>query len=138
MKILLAADGSEFTRKAARFVAQHVGWLKDKPEIIVHHVRPKFPFPGGVGGSTIERYEREEADKALAVAAGELTAAGVAHETAYTVGDVAEEVAAVAKRRGVDIVVVGSHGHGALAKLALGSVATKLLAVVEAPVLVVR
>jgi len=138
MKILIAADGSEYTRKAARFVARHAGWLKDAPEVIVHHVRPPFPYPGAVGAATIERYMREEAEAALAVAGKELAAAGIAHSESYSIGDIADEIAEVAARRKADIVVVGSHGHRALARMALGSVATRLLATLEVPVLVVR
>jgi len=36
------------------------------------------------------------------------------------------------------MIVMGSHGHGALQNLVMGSVATKVLAVTKVPVLIVR
>jgi len=36
------------------------------------------------------------------------------------------------------LVMMGSHGHGALANLVTGSVATKVLALSKVPVLLVR
>ncbi len=43
-----------------------------------------------------------------------------------------------AKKCDADYIVMGSHGHGALAQLVLGSVATKVLAQSRVPVLLVR
>jgi nucleotide-binding universal stress UspA family protein len=36
------------------------------------------------------------------------------------------------------MIVMGSHGHGALANVVLGSVTTKVLAIATVPVLIVR
>lgn len=141
MKILLAADGSQYTRRAASYLAAHANMLKDVPEVHVLHVRQPIPYPAAaavVGNKAIEDYQKGEADTALAVAAAEFMAAGIATITAYTVGDVAAETAAYVKKNGIDLVVMGSRGHGALAGLALGSVATKLISVLEVPVMVVR
>ncbi len=46
-------------------------------------------------------------------------------------------LAAYAADNDMDLIVTGSHGHGALASLALGSVATKIIARSKVPVLVV-
>lgn len=141
MKILLAADGSEYTRKAARHVAEHIGSLAKRPEILLLHVRPPLPYPGAaayVGKKAIERYEREESEKALRVAEKVLAKAGIAFRAAWVVGDVAGEIASYVKKKDIDLVVMGSHGHGALAGLALGSVTAKVLATTKVPVLIVR
>ena len=56
----------------------------------------------------------------------------------------AEEVRAVegilncAREEGADLIVVGSHGRGGLARLVLGSVASKVVAQSTLPVLVAR
>jgi nucleotide-binding universal stress UspA family protein len=50
----------------------------------------------------------------------------------------AHGIAQTARDEGADLIVVASHGHGALRKLVLGSVTTRVLAEATVPVLVVR
>ena len=141
MKILLAADGSEFTRNAARSLVAHLSWFAERPKIQVLHVRPPFPFPHAAavaGKSALEGYEREEAQKALAVAEEELRKGNIDFESTWRVGDVAKEIAACAEDHAIDMIVMGSHGHGALRGVALGSTTTKVIATVKVPVLIAR
>jgi nucleotide-binding universal stress UspA family protein len=141
MKILLAADGSEYTRKAARALIKFTAALRETPEIRVHTVVPPIPYPGAarvVGKKVIDDYHREEAETALAVATDEFARAGLKFTTSWSVGEIATDIAASVKKNRVDLVVVGSRGHGALAGLALGSVAMKLLAILPTPVMIVR
>jgi nucleotide-binding universal stress UspA family protein len=53
-------------------------------------------------------------------------------------GAPADAVVALADKGGFDLIVMGSHGHGTLANLVLGSVATKVLASTRVPVLLIR
>ena len=141
MRILLAADGSEYTRKAAAHLVTHLSWFRDPAELFVHTVRPPLPYPGAVaaiGTKAVEDYEREEAGKALDVATRELSAGGVRAKTSFSVGDVTQEIRDFVRANHIDLVVIGSRGHGALKNLALGSVATKLIASTDVPILVVR
>ena len=140
MKILIAADGSPFTRAAARYVARHVGSFSGPVEVHVLHVRPPIPYPGAaaaVGKKAVDEYQREESLKALLVAEKELDKAHVAYSSSWRVGEPAVQIASSARDGNFDLVVTGSHGHGALANLAMGSVATKLVATSSVPVLVV-
>jgi nucleotide-binding universal stress UspA family protein len=54
------------------------------------------------------------------------------------VGDAARVVAAMADGDSFDLIIMGSHGHGALAGLLMGSVTMKVLALSKVPVLIVR
>lgn len=140
MKIVIAADGSPFTRAAARRVARQARVLKEMPEILLIHVHAPLPYAraaGAVGKKAVESYQREESLKALAVAEKELSRAGVDYTSMWVVGDAATQIARHAKKHGADVIVTGSHGHGALASLAMGSVATKLVAISRVPVLIV-
>jgi nucleotide-binding universal stress UspA family protein len=67
-----------------------------------------------------------------------LDRAGLAYKAEWVVGEVAQSVAEHAKTVGADLIVMGSHGHGALMSIALGSTATKILAACKVPVLIVR
>lgn len=141
MKILLAADGSAFTRIAAQHLVNHIEWFAKVPEVHIVHVHPPIPYPGAAaraGKAAVEKYHREESEGALAVAEKVLVKAGVGYVSHWLVGDVAHELANYARARDIDLVVMGSHGHGALASLALGSVATKCIATLEVPIMIVR
>ena len=141
MKILLAADGSPFTQVAARHLVNHLKWFAKPPEVHLFHVHPSLPYPGAaavVGKAALEKYQREESEAALSVAVKELAAAGVSHTSSWEVGDVTEQLAKYVNAHGIDLVVMGTHGHGALANLALGSVATKCIATLEVPIMIVR
>jgi nucleotide-binding universal stress UspA family protein len=141
MKILLAADNSEFTRRAARHLVQHLSWFAGPPEVFVLHVHPPIPYPGAAaaaGKAAIDNYLREDSEKALAMATKELDKAKVAYKASWTTGSPAQGIAAAAKKQGADLIVIGSHGEGALSNLVLGSVATKVIATVKIPVLIIR
>jgi len=141
MKILLAADNSKFTRNAARHLVTHLSWFAEPPEVLVLHVHPPLPYPGAaaaVGKGAVRKYLSEESEAALRVATRELDKAKVAYDSRWVTGNVADEIAAAVKKEKIDLVVMGSHGEGALSNLVLGSVATKVLASVKAPVLIVR
>jgi nucleotide-binding universal stress UspA family protein len=141
MKILLAVDGSVYTSKSVKYLAAHLEWFKDEPELHLLHV--KLPIPAGrvraiAGRELVERYYREEADAALAPAEKVLRKFAIPFQRSYRVGDIAKEIQAYASRNKIDMIVMGSHGHGALKNLVMGSVATKVLAATKAPVLIVR
>lgn len=139
MRILLAADGSPFTRVAARHLVSHMHWFAHEPELHVVHVHAPLPYLGAAadkGG--VDRFQREESEAALAVARKELLAAGIPYRSAWRVGDAAPELAAYVSDNSIDLVVMGSRGHGALAGLALGSVVTKCIATLTVPVMIVR
>jgi nucleotide-binding universal stress UspA family protein len=141
MKILLAADGSAFTQVAARGLVSHLQWFAKPAEVHVFHVQPELPYPGAAaaaGKSAVQTYQRDESEAALAVAQKELLAAGVVHTSAWKVGDVAQQLAKYVTEQAIDLVVMGTHGHGALANLALGSVVTKCIATLDVPILIVR
>ncbi len=141
MKILLAADNSDYTKRAARHLVTHLGWFAEKPEVHILHVHPPIPYPGAAvkaGKAAIDKYLTEDSEAALKVARKPLDKAGVAYQAVWRTGNPAEEIAKYVKKHDIDLVVLGSHGEGALANLVLGSVATKVIAVLQIPVLIVR
>jgi len=137
MKILIASDGSPYSRAAAQYVAKQAGLLRTPPEVIVMHVHASLPLATKVSKKAIESYYREESLKSLAVAEKELEKAGIEYTSTWCTGEPAEQLARYAAKEGVDLIVTGTRGQGALAGLALGSVTTKLLALSKVPVLAI-
>lgn len=143
MKILLAADGSPYTIKAAEFLVANFDWFKESPELHVVHAKLPIPIPEGraaavVGREAVDNYYREEAGAALAPAENVLKKHSVPFKGGYVIGDIAQQLNAYAKENGIDLIVMGTHGHGALKNLVMGSVATKVLALASIPVLLVK
>ena len=140
MKILIAVDGSPYTRAAARYVARHRESFSSPLEIHLLHVQPPIPYPRAAavaGKQAVDKYQREESLAALAVAEKELANAGIEFKSAWRVGEITAVIESHAREHGIDLVITGSHGHGALANLAMGSAATKLIASLTVPVLVI-
>lgn len=140
MKILLAADGSEFTKRAAHHLARHIGWFS-RPEIHIFNVHAPLPYARAAsvaGSGAVNEYHKEECEKALAVAETVLRDAKVPSTSAWVVGEVAPEIAKYVLANGIDLVVMGSHGHGQLRNLALGSVGDALLRDSKVPVMIIR
>jgi nucleotide-binding universal stress UspA family protein len=140
VKILLAADGSKYTRHAANYLIRHLRMFGARPHVELIHVR--VPIPGraaaALGPRIVQGYYSSEARKALAVAGRILDRAGIRYREKLLIGDPGAEIARFAKTEKFDLVLMGSHGHGALMNMVLGSVATKVLAHCKVPVLLVR
>jgi len=141
MKILIAVDGSPYSIKAVKHVIKHFNWFSGPPDLHLLHV--KLPLPPGrarsfLGNDVVDNYYREEAEAALKPSEKLLRKNGIAFRSGYKVGEVGNEIQTYVKKNKVDMIVMGSHGHGALSNLVMGSVATKVLASTDVPVLIVR
>ena len=89
--------------------------------------------PAGPSGPFLAIALRVAADQAAL-----LDAAGVACETDIGVGDVAHTLVDMAEQNGVDMVVIGAKGHGALSSALLGSVSQEVAHASPVPVTIVK
>jgi nucleotide-binding universal stress UspA family protein len=140
MKILLAVDGSPFTKKMLAYLATHDSLFAKDNDYTVLNVQPMLPprARAAVGKEVVETYYREEAEKVLAPVTKFLLRHGIDAKSNWKPGPAGETIAAFADSTDFDLVIMGSHGHGTLVNLVMGSVATKVLAKCKAPVLLVR
>lgn len=142
MKILLAVDGSEQSLKAVDYLVAHIDDWRERPHVDLVTVHLPVPHPPGmhlvVGKNQVEAYYEEEGQACLAEARRRLSSAGVMHEARVLVGQVAETLAAEAKKGACDLILIATHGHGAAMRMVLGSVATGVLHLSAVPILLVK
>ncbi len=146
MKALVATDGSELALDAAD---RGAALLADETEVTVLAVLAGLPGDdaGGIEGSTETPAEIDAdvaADQARAQAdidavIARLPAPLRARATGrIEAGDPGPMIVWVAEHEGSDVVVVGSHGKGALKRVFLGSVSEHVMRHAPCPVVVVR
>lgn len=81
---------------------------------------------------------RQAAEEKLQQAVASVSGPRLTIETAIVEGRPSDEVLAFAEKEGVDLIVLGTHGRGAIGKALLGSVADHVIRQSECPVMVVR
>ncbi len=140
MKILLAVDGSVYTKKMLAYLATHDELFSQNNDYTVFTVRPVLPprARAVVGKTIVDSYYAEEAEKVLAPVSKFLLRHGIDAKSSWKVGHAGESISKLADGGKFDLLVMGSHGHGTLVNLVMGSVATQVLAHCKVPVLLVR
>jgi nucleotide-binding universal stress UspA family protein len=139
MKILIAADGSEYTKRMLAYLAEHNDWLGAAQYTVLTAVPAVPPRAAAViGKDELKSYYNDEAEKVLKPIRNALKKQGVEAECVGKVGSAAEVIAKFADSGKFDLLVMGSHGHSSIGNLVLGSVVTKVMAHCKAPVLIVR
>ena len=140
MKILLAVDGSPYTRKMLDYVIAHSAIFDPAHEYTLLNAQPPLPphARSAVGASVSHHYHEEAAHHVLEPATAALKAAGLTVTSDWKLGPAGETIARYAEDNKYDMVIMGTHGHGAFARLVMGSVTTQVLAHCGVPVLLVR
>ncbi len=147
MKILLATDASAHSDRAIDAVArQH---FADDSEIyvvcVVEHIVPMAYGMGVVDTTTYDAMEREANDLAQSTierAAARLRSSGETARFTITTsvlsGSPKHVILNTAESWGADLIVVGSHGYGAVDRFLLGSVSQAVALHAKCSVLIVR
>ena len=109
-------------------------------EYTVFTVQPVLPSraAAAVGKEIVAKYYSDEAERVLAPASKFLLRHGIDAKSSWKTGHAGESIAKFADSGKFDLVIMGSHGHGSLVNLVMGSVATEVLAHCQVPVLLVR
>lgn len=140
MKILVAVDGSPFTKRMLAYLTAHDEFPGRGHEYtVLHTVAPVPPRAAAVlEKATLDAYYQDESDKVFKAIRTFLSKQGIDAKFVFKTGHAAETIATFAEKGKYDLLVMGSHGHGSLTNLVMGSVATKVLARCTTPVLLVR
>ena len=136
-KILVATDGSPSSAEAVAFGVELAS--EHEAELIFVHVVPTLDVVPSTGFGIAFPHEPSQHDHVLLEdAAAVASEHGVISTTAMLRGDTVDEIVAYADSHDVDLTVVGSRGHGAIAGALLGSVSRGVLGESKRPVLIVR
>jgi nucleotide-binding universal stress UspA family protein len=140
MKILVAVDGSRYSKRMLAYLAAHDEWLGKHHAYTVLTVAAPMParVATAVPREVLRTYHAEEAERVLKPIRAFFARQGLRAEFMTKVGAVAETIAAVADKGKFDLLMMGSRGHGMLGNVVLGSVATKVIAACSTPVLLLR
>ena len=148
LKVAIAVDGSKYGREAVKYVLRHLALFGAKPEVTLLHVVSDFagavmPDMGGIAlpaysEAEIQQLQKKAFEAAVTPARKLLAKAKVKPTEVCLVGNPGDEISAYAKKKKLDVVVMGSHGYGAFKAVVLGSVATRVMAHSNVPLLLVR
>ena len=132
-RIVLAIDGSAASEKALKFLMRQMNPTPDgldrEPILVtIVHAMPYLKYP-----------EVKEAGKGLMRRYGDkLVKSGFQIREVLKLGKPADEILNVAKREKADLIVTGAKGLGAIGRVLLGSVSTRVVQHAHCGVLVVR
>lgn len=138
--ILVPIDFSEISKEVLRLAAEHAKAFSAELTL-VHVAAPDPDFVGyEVGPKHVREYRADELrgeHRELQAEADALREQGIAAKALLVQGPTVEMLLKEAKKLGADAIILGSHGHGAVHRLLLGSVGEGVLRGAECPVLVV-
>ncbi len=145
MRILLATDGSEHSGAAVdETVRQHSRADSEVRVISVIESMPIYPVDGMDVNvyDDIESSARERATAAVEKAAAKLRGGDKSHKLKVTTkvlsGSTKRVILEEAEAFGADLIIVGSHGNGALERFVLGSVSQAVALHAKCSVEIVR
>ena len=150
LKLAIALDGSKYGVAAVRFFVKHRDFFGAAPAVALVHVVPDLSslvVPGFLGRVPVPNLKSEQVEamqgaafeNAMAPARKLLERAGMASTEIRLLGNnPGDQIAAYVTKNKLDLIALGSHGQGALESAVLGSVATRIAAKCQVPLLFVR
>lgn len=148
LKVGIAVDGSKYGRAAIRYALRHISLFGTGANFYLLNVVSDYagavmPDMAGMALPALSEEEvlelqREEFNEAVDPLRPLLAKAAVKTKEVCLVGNPGDEIAAFAKKRKLDLIVMGSHGYGRFKSAIMGSTATRIAASGDVPLLVIR
>lgn len=140
MKVLLAVDGSAYTKRMLTYIVTHGDWLGPKHRYTVIHCVAAVPHRAAafLNSAQVREVYAEDAEVVLDPARRFLAKKGIEASYVHRIGSTAANIAKLAQTGKFDLVMMGSQGRGALSGLVLGSVATGVISRCATPVVLIR
>ena len=148
MKVIIATDGSDFSRAAIAKFCQSIVKPEDTQIKIVsvyQHLEPIAAEPFAVSADYFARFEAEAEQRAKDFVEDAVEQvreffpnANIQIEAEIPRGAPSKVIVELAENWGADLIVVGSHGYGFWSRTLLGSVSDRVVHHAPCSVLVVR
>ena len=138
--VLVPVDGSESSINAVKAAVDMIGGRAD---VTLRVITVQPPIASGnvkrfISADILDEYYEEEGEKALKEARELLATASVNTTFGVLVGSVAETIVEHAKEQDCSHVVMGTRGLSRITGLVMGSVATKVISLIDLPVTLVK
>jgi nucleotide-binding universal stress UspA family protein len=138
-KILIACDGSDSALRAVQFAARLARELRDV-QLEMLYVEDPVPLRmhASLSNQQIDRIQADEGGHVLQQAKAVLDSADLRYEIRYRSGTPAHEIAHHAQETLCDAIIMGTRGLGPVAGVMMGSVASRVVHLVDVPVTLVK
>ena len=140
-RLLVPCDGSDNALRAVGYAAQTASGSKNPTEIILLHVLDPMTFglpAAALAPEDLIRLRPAQAERVLQPARAILERAGVAYRECCRVGQPAIEIAALLGEEHCEGVIMGTRGLSPFASLMIGSVASRVVSLVDVPVTLIK
>lgn len=148
LKVGIAVDGSRYGREAVKYVLRHKALFGAKPDLTLLHVVSDFagavmPDMGGIAlpafsPDEVRSLQKKAFEAAIAPARKLIAKGSLSAGEVCLIGNAGDELSDYAKKKRLDLLVLGSHGYGAFKAAVIGSVATRVMAHSTVPLLLIR
>ena len=135
-KILVPLDGSKYSEKALQKATEIVRGF-DSKIILIYVVEKSLPL-NLLDRSEYLKINRNFGKKVLDKAELNLSKQGIHSQVILKEGHIVNEIEKLAKKEKCNLIIVGNKGLGAISRLLLGSVSSKLAQASKCSVLIVK
>jgi len=138
-KVLVPLDGSEVAECALPDVKRMAkeGFVKEITLLNVIDIQPNV-FVEGVDSTIIQKTQLDNSRNYLNELQAKLQAEGIEVKTEIIRGAAAQAIADYARDKGMELIVIATHGYTGMKRLMFGSVALRVLHDATVPVLLIR
>jgi len=139
MKILVAVDGSDSSKRAVVFAARLAAQLQADLTIVTvkqYVVDQELRRFGQIENATVGDILEQEAAAVLAAAKAQAEGLGV-KKTSVRAEEGDPATVLLDRAHGADLIVMGRRGRGRLAGLVMGSISQKMATLSPSPILIV-
>ncbi|GAC1561235.1 MAG: universal stress protein [Polyangiales bacterium] len=138
--LLVPVDFSETAEHALEAALDLARAVSAKVHVVHVYQIPVYGFPDGafIAGPEVATRISEASQHGLDALVERHRARGIELGSVLRTGAAHEEIVACARDLGADMIVMGTHGRGAIAHALLGSVTERVVRISPVPVLTIR